>query len=512
MATVGKKSEYVIREGSFHEKFWVSRSKIQFIGGAFANGKTTAIVMKCLMVARDYPGCRICLGRSTKVKLRTTLQREFFKWCPKSWIKRYNKTEGELELTNGSCVDFRYISQKGTDEGESTSNLLSANYDLIAIDQVEDPELQEKDFDDLMGRLRGDTEYQGDDPTMPADGPRWFLLTANPTGNWVYHKFVRPMYDYRAGIENKDLIVDEETGVPLIELFEGSTYDNAHNLKSDFIKGLESTYRGQMRDRYLLGKWASYEGLVYPMVDEQIHFVDHEQIMRYVQRMRETKYNLRWLEAYDHGLHSPTCYLLGLVDDEGNILWIDGFYKPEHTIAASAQLIKMIRLMHGVPDDNPIYADPAIFRRGGTSDSRVVGSTVANLYQQDFGIQMTRGNNDIANGIVKVQGYLHQHKYHQSPFTGKAGAPFMYFSRKLTFVHKEIFSYHWKRQKSSGEIVDEPMDKNDHAMDAIKYATGVRPSPSELVTNKLSILPNAFMWYAVESKQNEPHKKEHRYG
>ena len=512
-APAGKKNEYIIREGSLHEKFWESRAKIQFIGGAFANGKTTAVVMKSLMVLRDYPGCRIMLGRSTKVKLRTTLQREFFKWCPKSWIKSFNKTEGELILTNGSAVDFRYVSQKGTDEGESTSNLLSANYDLIAIDQVEDPEIQEKDFDDLMGRLRGDTPYMGDDPTMPRDGPRWFFLTSNPTGNWVYYKFVKPMYDYRKKIENPDLIVDPDTKLPMVDFFEGSTYDNAHNLKADYIKGLEATYRGQMRDRYLLGKWASYEGLVYPMVEEETHFIDHDTAMAYVQKMRESKYYLSWLEAYDHGLHSPSVYLLGLVDDEGNIVWVDGFYKQEHPIASSAYLIRMIRLAHGVPEDNTIYADPDIFRRKGTSDSKIVGASVAGLYANDHGIVMTRGNNDIVNGIAKVQSYLNKYPHHYNPFTGMKDAPYMYFSRKLEFVRKEIFGYHWKRQKSTGEIVDSPSDKNDHAMDAIKYGTGNKPTPSELVTNKLTLLPNAFMWYAVEAEAKGPvDKRSNRHG
>lgn len=496
------KHEYVVKAGGFQEKFQNSRAKVQFIGGAFANGKTTSVIVKALLLARDYPGSRGLLGRATKVKLRTTLQREFFKWCPPSWIKKFNKSDQEIELVNGTVIDLRHINQKGTDDGESTSNLLSATYDWIAIDQIEDPEIQQKDFEDLMGRLRGDTPYAGTDKTMPLDGPRWFMLTANPTGNWVYYKLAKPVQDFRLGIDNPDLIRNQDTGEPMIEMFEGSTYDNMHNLKRDFVQGLEATYRGQMRDRYLLGKWASYDGLVYPMIEEEIHFVDHERVLNYVRKMRESHYTMRWVEGYDHGLAKPSCYILGLCDDLGNIICVDGFYKAEQPIDTSQMLIKTIRSLYGLDDeDQTILADPQLFRRGGTSDAKIVGKTVAELYA-DYGIRMARGNNAIANGIVKVQGYLHKNETHVNPFTSMKNAPMMYFSRKLDFVKKEIYSYHWQRQRSSGEIIDVPNDKNDHAMDVIKYITGSRPEPSVLVTSKMNIVPPQFIWYATESKSN----------
>jgi hypothetical protein len=66
--------------------------------------------------------------------------------------------------------------------------LLSATYDWIVVDQIEDPEITEKDFLDLLGRLRGSAEYTGDDPTMPRTGPRWIILLCNPTRNWVYRE------------------------------------------------------------------------------------------------------------------------------------------------------------------------------------------------------------------------------------------------------------------------------------------------------------------------------------
>ena len=51
-------------------------------------------------------------------------------------------------LKNGTIVNFRYISQRGKQnvDGSTTSNLLSATYDWIGIDQIEDPEIVHKDL------------------------------------------------------------------------------------------------------------------------------------------------------------------------------------------------------------------------------------------------------------------------------------------------------------------------------------------------------------------------------
>jgi hypothetical protein len=154
----------------------------------------------------------------------------------------------------------------------SSSNLLSATYDWIVVDQIEDPEITEKDFLDLLGRLRGSAEYTGDDPTMPRTGPRWIVLLCNPTRNWVYRKLVKPLQDYKNGIPNDNLMTDE-SGKPIVELFEGSTYTNRDNLPEDFIETLESAYQGQMRSRYLLGEWGAFEGLVYPQYDPVVNMV-----------------------------------------------------------------------------------------------------------------------------------------------------------------------------------------------------------------------------------------------
>jgi hypothetical protein len=250
--------QYRLMKNSLHDKFLHSRAKIQFIGGGFGNGKTSAVINKTLIIAKDYPGANILVARSTYPKLNDTIRKALIEdWCPRDWVKRRpTKDDNTLILKNGTQINFRYVAQRGkmSEDGSTTSNLLSANYDLVVVDQIEDPEIGYKDFTDLMGRLRGNARYVGEDPSMPTTGPRWMMLTANPSMNWVYHKLIKPVYEYRkTGKVHEDLIINPLTNEPWIEVFEGSTYENKLNLDSDYIQGLEATYKGQQRERYLMG-------------------------------------------------------------------------------------------------------------------------------------------------------------------------------------------------------------------------------------------------------------------
>ena len=131
---------YQLLEGGIHEAFFNSRAKIQFFGGGFGNGKTSAMVTKSLQLAKDYPGMNALMARSTYPKLNDTLRKTFIDFCPEQWIKAFpqsKNSENSCTLQNGTKFNFRYIAQKtSTEDGGSTSNLLSATYDLAVIDQI----------------------------------------------------------------------------------------------------------------------------------------------------------------------------------------------------------------------------------------------------------------------------------------------------------------------------------------------------------------------------------------
>jgi hypothetical protein len=525
--------EFKLLRGGLQDKFLASRTKIQIFGGGFGNGKTTAAVMKALQLCQDYPGMNCLMARSTYPKLNDTLRKEFLQWCPKSWIKSFPMSVNAnnlCTLTNGSQFPFRYIAQQGKTEESTTSNLLSATYDLIVVDQAEDPEITYKDFLDLLGRLRGNTVYRGNDPTMPRTGPRWMLLTVNPTRNWIYTEIVEPYFqyvgkgekgdaDYQPGgkITDKLLCIRDENNQPvlvndkpqlLIELVEGSTYDNRHNLAADFIQTQESIYRGQMRDRYLLGKWAAYEGLVYPQFDEQMHMIEPKWMKGYLEKLLNEGYDIEWLEGYDYGIASPSCYLNSFVDPHGNVFVVDGYYRREFKLEddnGQWATIKQIRAKWNTDEDNTIDADPDIFRRG---KGKTANTTVADLFWSDGSLNVRRAANDIIHGITKVSSYLNPRPRWTNPITLEYPAPSIYFSLDLRFVATEMAGYFWKKNSTTGEREDEPQDANDHSLDTIKYMLTTRPDASKLRPSAVRKVPAYMLW----TEQDKAEARSRRHG
>lgn len=494
---------YKLEKGSPQEAFYKSRAMIQGFGGGFANGKTTAMCVKALGILLDYPGCNVLMARSTYPKLNDTLRRIFFEWCPKDWVKRMpTKDDNTCYLNNGSVVNFRYISQQGKNAENTTSNLLSATYDAVFVDQIEDPEITHKDFRDLLGRLRGSTPYKGDDPTMPRSGPGWFVFACNPTANWVYTQLVRPFQRYKNGVKDGELLVNPKTGELLIDVIEGSTYTNRSNLREEYIELLEGTYKGQFRERYLTGLWVSYEGLVYKDFEPEVHVVDHERMKEYLEELIAANVLVDFIGGYDHGIAVPACYLLAFVDRYGNVMVVDGFYEKEKPIFEIAKEIDRINGRYGA-DNARIYADPSIFRRAST-----VGQTVGGMFQS-YGVRMERGVNDILPGVTKIGGYLARKRFHRNPFTGSGDAPHLYVSTNVPFVTDEFLTYLWKKS-ADGKSVDVPRDGNDHAMDALKYLMTPRPHASKVVVLRKQEDQPYMRWQEYEKKMEG--EKMHRYG
>jgi phage terminase large subunit len=526
--------DYKVIKGSIQHQFGLLRTKVQMFGGGYGNGKTAAaIVQKALPIAMAYPGCNILIARSTYPKLNDTIRKEFLKWCPKKWIKSFplsKNSDNTCTLVNGSMINFRYIAQqgKGTADGEqTTSNLLSATYDLIIVDQMEDPEITEKDFDDLLGRLRGSAKYEGSDPTMPLTGPRWFVMCVNPTRNWVYRRLVEPYIKYQKtgiiddnllckryprGHEKQDQPILDENGKPelLMGMVEGSTYTNSHNLDAGFIETLESTYRGQMRDRFLYGEWAAYEGLVHPAFDITTHSIPRRTLLDYLSQLYTEGYQPRYIEGYDYGMVVPSCYLLAFVDQYKNVCVIDGFYKTgnEMSIAKQQEEISRLRELYGVPEDNVVRADPAIVRKTATQRNSM-SKSIAQLFKEgSFPVSMRGADNSVLSGLVKVNAYLEPKSAHVNPFTGLRGGPNIYFATELQFLEHEFTSYYWKMD-NTGKRVDEPIDKNDHAMNTIKYMLASEPDLAYF--RKQQVAP-VHLTHWIESDIPSVSSKGHRYG
>jgi hypothetical protein len=293
------------------------------------------------------------------------------------------------------------------------------------------------------------------------------------------------------------LLVDPRTNVPIIDLIEGSTYTNKENLTPDFIATLEASYRGQMRKRFLEGKWAAYEGLVYQDFDETKHEITREQAMLHLWNLQKAHYKVKALEGYDFGISSPSCYLFGFVDDWGRVIIMDGYYERNFHYTRQPDKVREIRskYAHLIDVEDSIHADPAIFKQKVIEKHVDTGTPIATLLS-DAGMECRPATNDIITGIAKVAAYLADQPTHEHVITGKTPGPLLYFVDDLDFISDEITNYYWDRT-SSGEHIDKPIDRDDHAMDAIKYMLSHQPEPAEIVVPK-DKKPKPWMFWHEE--------------
>jgi hypothetical protein len=129
----------------------------------------------------------------------------------------------------------------------------------------------------------------------------------------------------------------------------------------------------------------------------------------------------------------------------------------------------------------------------------------------ECGITMRRGNNDIANGIVKVRSALTVHNAHKNPITGNFGAPHLFVADNCPWWINEITDYMWKKS-TDGISEDVPRDLNDHAMDATKYLLTSLPSPARGKSPRTPhVLHGAYFKWHEQEAASGGRSRDHRY-
>ena len=197
--------------------------------GAFGAGKTLALCAKGLKFSMDYPGNFGLLCRKTRASMtHTTLRTWWEKVCPQALVADYNKTEGLVKFHNGSALIFGGL--------DDPLKLGSLELGWCGIDEA--IETNEDDWRMLEGRLR-----------LPGVLHQIFSAT-NPGA--PAHYLHRMFWDEN----NLDY-----------EVYQAGSHDN-RSLPEDYLVRLES-YSGVYYQRYVLGRWVGFEGLVYSSFKEE---------------------------------------------------------------------------------------------------------------------------------------------------------------------------------------------------------------------------------------------------
>lgn len=411
--------------------------KYRFFVGGWGNGKTSAGCVEAFMLAMQFPGCTGVICRKTRPELKTTTQDCFFNggggdpqkgdWegCPPQLIKKFNKTEGRLELINGSVILFIPL-----DEPAKLQNL---NLGWFLIDQAE--EVPEEMFLMLKGRLR------------QLKGPRCGILLANPNGHdWVW------MYN-----------VQRPGDFPDMGMVHAKTRDN-RNLPKDYIASLEKMPKSWV-ERFMEGSFDVFSGQIYPEFDPDVHCITPFTI----------PINWELVEGIDHGRRNPTAVLWAAMDEVGNIFICDEHYEAGQLVRYHASKILEKRLQYKTPMYTVIDASAA-------QKDPNTGRSVVDEYW-DHGIPTIPSDRHVPARINRIAEWLMLDPNHPHPLTGELrdeGWPHLYIFKNCVDLIEHIQQYQWKKKPPTADedAKERPREKDDHDVDALGYILMTRPNPS----------------------------------
>lgn len=440
-----------------HEKqelFHRAINKTRLYIGGNRSGKTVAGVVECLyyisgqhlyrspIVPVEGSGAASpVLGRVIGVDFPAGIQKillpVFKMMTPANWLyggsweNAYAKQSKVLTFANGSQIDFMSADQ-------SLDSFAGVYRHFIYIDE----ECPESIYLENKARL---VDYNGDMwiTATPIMGMTWLYSTIYLPGKGI----ADPLRENKPG---EKVLSNEDGTVGVVEVStKDNPYINQEALKS-FIGSLKTENDYEIR---IEGKFIQLTGLVYPNFGE-------ENVMKFeeFEKFGFNKTNSSIVVSMDHGLRNPSAWLWHLVSENGSVITFWELYEREKTIEEMSRLVRDINSRFGLV---PLYyiGDPAIRAR-----SAITGTSVQEEYAKN-GIGIVLGSNDVAAGIERVKSAIDN------------GWRVTHNCKNLLW---EIHKYAWMNYSNArvGERKnepDQPVKKDDHLCDALRYFFSNRP-------------------------------------
>lgn len=382
------------------------------LSGPAGTGKSRALLERLNAAMEKYGGARALLVRKTRTSLtNTTLVTYNQLVLPPGHA---NVTYQGATYTNGSQIDFGGM--------DKPSKIMSGEYDVVAVPEA--TELTENDWESLTTRLRwGRMPWQ----QMIAD--------CNPS-------FPKHWLKQRANAGKAVMLESRHEDNP--SLWDGQSWTEKG---AKYIAKLDNL-TGARFLRLRKGIWAAAEGMVYSDYDAAVHLVDRFEIPRSWHRI--------W--SVDFGYTNPFVWQAWARDHDGRMYRYREIYQTQRTVAEHCQRIR--ELTEGEPTPVVIICDHDAEDRA--TMERELKLLTGGAYKA------------IAPGIQAVQRRM------KPAGDGKARIFFLrdsveetdYALREAhlpTCTEEELEGYCWPTN-TQGKHGEHPVGKDDHGMDAMRYA------------------------------------------
>jgi len=242
------------------------------------------------------------------------------------------------------------------------------------------------------------------------------LATCNPEGpaHWLKKDF----------IENKNL----DLACWNFNLEDNPTLDEAYKTQ------LKASYHGMWYNRYILGEWALAHGAIYDNYDKTNEYQNDYPAPNY------------YIVGVDYGTTNATAAVLCAISpNKWPQIRVESEYYYDSAkkgrSKTDAELVRDIKEFIGHKNVSAIYVDPA------------AASLKIALRQADLPI--LDANNDVLLGIKICSKFI--------------GGKNIVIHKSCTTLREHIQSYAWD-SKAADRGEDKPVKKNDHILDALRYA------------------------------------------
>lgn len=399
-------------------KFLRSKKKVVIYSGSVGAGKTVALCLAALRQSLLYPRNFGVMVAYTSAMLRDTVLRTFFDVVPENIIRKYNRSEKlvSLEAYNPatgesatSDIIFRTAYSSSDWEKLSGLNLGWAGIDEAVLFSKELYKL-------LLTRLRLNT--------VPR---RQLFMATNPshTMHPLYVDFIEPALKG----ERKD-----------VEVIMANTAGNIY-LPDDYVETLESFLTGDFYMRYVKGVWGQAEGLIYPILANNIGDAPNTTADLYL-------YGVDWGTSDNH---PAAIVVIGYYADRDEWWILDEFYAPALPYPAEVMgrkiekvnvyaeewaekdMLSEYRRLTDKYAPGIVYADPS-------------GRAGIEIWRR-AGVSIKEANNSVMDGILFVASLQRK----------------IFIDRKCINTIGEVQSYAWGKN-------GKPIKERDHAVDAMRYA------------------------------------------
>lgn len=377
-----------------------------FMGG-FRSGKSFLFQLITFLLCLRYPKLQVIYVRRTYDQLKDSVikqfRADFEKYGQFTYVESSKEGSRIAKFRNGSTIVFRAF--------DRDTNILSAEYDLACVCQIED--IQEELYKQLFGRLSGSV--------MPKT---FMMVEGNPKGNWVKRAF----YD----------LSEAERAEKKIYFLNSPTTANLENLPKDYLDTLRGQYSERDFKRWALGEWQNLYGLVFSEFDENINIIPPI-------NPNDISPNEKIMIGGDYGWRNPSAFVWGVKTYDDDIIIFDEFYKSECLPEELARENKK----HGT---YTTVMDFAIKR--ADRDGKSLWDTLIKL-----GLRLVESNKDEFNNLIMVNSLFKQHR--------------LFICSNCVNLIWEIKNYKFKEPKMGSEknYDEEPIDKDNHAIDALLYLT-----------------------------------------